>query len=232
MTHIARFRPGHTLAALAAGLALAIAGLACDGEESDRTAMVMQPAEPVRPATQPAQKLDPQDEVGNVPVYISIDGEPYAFPPAKLWLKRNGNRVRARLLSDDPPEALDSDWSGDSFYFEMDMELPASEQIASGDAGEPQLAGQVTAEDLEAAEWIFRNESSDRTPTKSGIFLGGASHLQPISVNVLFDHVDENTVMVTLEGIFADFDPARPDEMTARRQVRVQAALPAAAISR
>lgn len=231
MTHVTRSRPGHTLAALVAGLALAIAGIACDGEESDRTAMVMQSAEPVRPATQP-QAPESKEEQADAPVHISIDGVPYAFPPAKLWLKRTGNRVRARLLSDDPPEALDSDWSGDSFYFEMDMDLPATEQVASHNAGVPQLAGQVTAEDLEAAEWIFRNETSDRTPTKSGIFLAGATHLQPISVTVLFDHVDENTVMVTLEGIFADFDLARPGEMTARRQVRVQAVLPAAALSR
>lgn len=224
------FRPGRTLATFAAGLMIAIAGIGCDGEQSDRSAMVMQPAQPARPAAQPMQEPQPQDELADVPVYISIDGEPYEFPPAKLWLKRTGNRVRARLLSDDPPEALDRNWSGDSFYFEMDMELSAGEQIASHNTDDPRVAGQVTAADLEAAEWIFRSESSDRTPT-NGIFLGSASHLQPISVNVLFDHVDENTVMVTLEGLFADFDPARPSEMTARRQVRVQAALPAAAIA-
>lgn len=213
---------GRSLAALTACFVAAIVGVACDDKESDRTAMVMQPTQPARPATQPVQ---------DAPVHISIDGEPYEFPPAKLWLKRTGNHVRARLLSDDPPEALNRDWSGDSFYFELDMELPATEQIASHNSNDDQVAGELTTEDLEAAEWIFRSESSERTPTKSGIFLGGASHLQPISVSVLFDHVDQNTVMVTLEGIFADFDLTRPSEMTARRQVRVQAVLPAAAIS-
>jgi hypothetical protein len=209
----------------AVAMAAVLTSVGCDGEGPEPSAMVMQPGEP---ATRPAETAPPE-EVADIPVYISIDGEPYEFPPAKLYLKRTGNRVRARLLSDDPPEALARDWSGDSFFFEMDLELPGQEQIATID--EAAVSGSVPTKDLEAAEWVFHSETSERTPTKSGIFLGGHSHLQPLSVSVLFDQVDEKTVMVTLEGVFADFDLARPTEMTARRQVRVQAALPADAIS-
>ena len=119
------FRPQNvmSLAALAAAL-MVFSG--CDGERTDESAMVMQPTPSSQPATRPT--TTPADEAAEdgtpVPVYISIDGDPYEFPPARLWLKRTGNRVRARLLSDDPPEALERDWSGDSFFFEMDMELP------------------------------------------------------------------------------------------------------------
>lgn len=217
-----------SLALWAIAMALLLTTTACDGEKSNGTAMVMQPASPATRPVDDGEDALPAEEISAVPVYISIDGVPHEFPPAKLYLKRTTAGVRARLLSDDPPEALERDWRGDSFFFEMDLELPG-QQLASVDDGE--LSGNVTAKDLEAAEWTFRSETSDRSPTRSGIFLGGRSHLQPISVSVLFDEVDETTVMVTLEGLFADFDLARPTEMTARRQVRVQAALPADAIS-
>ena len=209
-------------------------GSGCDGERSDPSAMVMQPAEPappVEPAPQPAtSETDSSEDEGTpVPVYISIDGEPYKFPPARLWLKRTGNHVRARLLSDDPPEALEQGWSGDSFFFEMDMELPPTDVTAA--PGGTEVGGDVTAAELASAEWIFRNEGTGRADTRSGIFLGGKSHLQPISVSVLFDPLpDGQTVMVTLIGLFADFDQTRPEEQTPSRQVRVQAALPASAI--
>jgi hypothetical protein len=218
----------------ALGLAIILAAGGCDGERSDPSAMIMQPtAQGPAPATRPATQPDGElaEDGTPVPVYISIDGEPYEFPPARLWLKRTGDRVRARLLSDDPPEALERDWNGDSFFFEMDMELPPSDGLA----GEPvaDVGGEVSARDLASAEWIFRNESTERADTRSGIFLGGQSHLQPISVSVLFDPLpDGKTVMVTLVGVFADFDQARPEDKTARRQVRVQAALPADAINR
>jgi hypothetical protein len=218
-------------ALLAGAISLALLVAGCDGERSDTSAMVMQPTPAeqgttTRPTTAPAEEM--AEDGTPVPVYISIDGEPYEFPPARLWLKRTGSHVRARLLSDDPPEALERDWKGDSFFFEMDMELP----LVDGEA-EAEIDGEVTAEELASAEWIFRNESSERVDTRSGIFLGGHTHLQPISVSVLFDPLpDGRTVMVTLVGVFADFDQSRPEEKTARRQVRVQAALPADAINR
>jgi len=186
------------------------------------------------PATRPARDgetlTEPEEDLPPAPVYISIDGVPYEFPPAKLWLKRSGSRVRAQLFSDDPPEALDRDWSGDSFYFEMDMELPREMQ---GDAAGPGgVDGEITAEELASAEWIFQSPGSQRADTRSGIFLGAAAHLQPITVSVLFDPLDEETVMVTLEGLFAEFDQSRPHDTVPKRQVRVQAALSADAIRR
>ena len=39
------------------------------------------------------------------------------------------------------------------------------------------------------------------------------------------------SVMVTLEGVFADFDPSQPSEPLPRRTVRVLATLPADAIN-
>ena len=237
MNQLEKTRCLSCLSLWALAMAALLLGPGCDGEGSEPSAMVMQPGQtPSRPAVDDvAPPEQPSDEVA-APVYVTIDGVPYTFPPAKLYLKRQGNRVRARLLSDDPPEAVAEDWHGDSFFFEMDLDLAGDGQLASLDDAATASA-QVSPGELESAEWMFSRETSERSPTKSGIFLGsqshlgGESHLQPISVSVMFDQVDEETVMVTLEGIFADFDPARPNEALPRRTVRVLAALPASAIN-
>ena len=237
MKPLVKKRYSTRLSLCAMATAALVLGGGCDGEGSEPSAMVMQPGQSTtRPAVDQAEPPQQSDgESDAAPVYVTIDGVPYTFPPAKLYLKRQGSRVKARLLSDDPPAAVAQDWSGDSFYFEMDLELAGDGQLASlDDASAP---SKVSPRELEAAEWIFHREASERSPTKSGIFLGrqshlgGESHLQPISVSVMFDQVDEKTVMVTLEGVFADFDAAQPSERLPRRTVRVLAALPADAIS-
>jgi hypothetical protein len=232
--HLANTRRLTCLSLCAVAMAALLFG--CDGEGSEPSAMVMQPGQPQARAevSETPHEEPPADEEA-APVYVTVDGVPYTFPPAKLYLKRQGVRVRARLLSDDPPEAVAEDWSGDSFFFEMDLELAGEGQLASLDEGV--APARVSPKELESAEWIFHRESSERSPTKSGIFLGrqshlgGESHLQPISVSIMFDQVDEKTVMVTLEGVFADFDPSQPSEPLPRRTVRVLATLPADAIN-
>ena len=217
------------LSVLVCAVSLVVCG--CDSDEPDDTAMVMQgQPQPVgvttRPTDPPAEgaATRPAEEEA-APVYINIDGVPHEFPSARLYLKRSGDRVRAILLSDDPPEALQRDYAGDSFYFEMDMELPTAET-------RPADPGHVTAEDLAAAEWIFRNDATERADSPSGVFLGGKSHLQPLRVSVWFAPLDEKTVIVTLEGWFADYDKTAPRQAPARREVQVQAVIPADAIRR
>jgi hypothetical protein len=151
--------------------------------------------------------------------YISIDGEPHEFPPAKLWLTQRDGRIKANLFSDDPPEALQANWDGQGFWFEMELELPAdSDKIPSGP---------VSPELLSGAEWVFRSTSSELSDTPSGIFLGAKTQLQPLDVAVSFDPLDERYVIVTLYGTFGQFDRNGLRGDASEKRVIVQAVLSA-----
>lgn len=105
--------------------------------------------------------------------YIMIDHRVYAFPAARLRIRRprqDGETVRAILFSNDPREAIQDDYHGNSFYLEMDLDTPDASQLASN-------------------PWIYRSPSSDRveSPT-TGIFLDGTrQQIQPLDVRVDFD---------------------------------------------
>ena len=242
LRHVVRVTRFAASVALCAALLAPIAGGCRD--EDDPEAMVMQgQPQPNGPATRPSTRpsTQPADlaatrpaEDAPAPVFISIDGVPFEFPPAKLYLKRNGERVRALLLSDDPPEAVQRGYKGDSFYFEMDMEIPPAPAGADGQpppAGPVDPAG-VSPEDLASAEWVFNTRATAPSDSPSGVFLGGKSHLQPVRVSVWFEPLDERTVIVTLDGTFAEYDKGQPRETAAKREVRVQAVIPADAIRR
>ena len=202
--------------------------------------MVLQPAGEGSPSTLPATRPtgDPATRPGDEaeparPVaYMIIENgqgelEPVEFPPAKLFLKRAADgRVRAHLYSDDPPEAMKPGWRGDSFYFEMELEIPADSRRPIG-AGKGSV---VAADELAAAEWLFRSETSERSDAPSGIFLGGDKQLQPIDVAVAFQPLDDELVMVTLVGTFAEFNRNAPRDKMPVRKAQVQAVIEAAAI--
>lgn len=167
--------------------------------------MVMQPG-PAAPAPGEVQDqprdLDPpapraaEEQYSPAPVNITIDDVPHEFAPAKLWLREANGRVRARLFSDDPPEAVGRDWAGDRFFFEMDLEFPA----------DMPMSGTVSAQDLAAAEWVFRADTSEGTDTPNGIFLGSQKQYQPVEVAVMFQPLTDELVVVTMMGDFAEFD--------------------------
>ena len=144
-----------------------------------------------QPATEPAST---QPRV----VTMLIDGRKVQFPPARLVLKTKGG-VHALVFSDDPPDAIRDDYGGNSFYFDMPLDIDAPDQLAT-------------------TKWIFKAPTSERSDTVSGIYLDGRKkHLQPFDVVAEFDQEPGRPVKVFLSGQFlwfgADDDPASPGQL-------------------
>ncbi len=121
------------------------------------------------------------------PSFIWIDQHPYEFPPARLMLKNEDEKVVALLFSDDPPNAIDDNYTGNSFYLEMPLET----------AEEGKLTG---------ASWVYKAPNSERVDTVSGVFLEGRrKHLQPFDVRVEFESA-ASPVKVLIGGTFLLFE--------------------------
>jgi hypothetical protein len=143
------------------------------------------------PATEPAS-TQPRGAA------MLIDGRLVQFPPAKLVLKMKGG-MHALLFSDDPPDAIRDDYAGNSFYFDMPLEIAALDQLGM-------------------TKWILKAPTSERSDTVSGIYLDGRKkHLQPFDVVVEFDHEPGRPVKLYLSGQFllfgADDNPTSPGQL-------------------
>ena len=139
-----------------------------------------------------------------------IDGRRTEFPPAELRVRQRGDDLALLLYSNDPKNAIDDRYTGNSFYFDM-------------------LIESTDASDLPTARWTFKATNSERLDTVSGIFLQGRKfHLQPSDVQIEFDQpADGNDSHVTamVSGMFLMFDPA--DETLPPRLIAVKVQLPA-----
>jgi hypothetical protein len=199
-----RYRLGFTIL-----VCLTILG-GCERGESQQTA-----APPVRPATRAAPTTAPSTHpmtatattmpAAAVPSIITIDYQRVDFPPAKLMLeKKDGEQLTAVLHSDDPPQAIEENYAGNSFYLEMPLEI--------GDASE-----------LGTASWKFVAPTSDRVDSPTGIFVDGMrQQLQPLRVQVEFDGAPPD-VTVYVAGQFMLFDGKDPNALG--REVMVSARL-------
>src|SRR5438552_3235994 len=108
------------------------------------------PANP--PSTAPAERA---------PSVVLIDQKPYTFPPAILQIRNRDGQLSAVLMSDDPRDAIDDNYHGNSFYLEMPLEI-------------------TELKDLPTYVYRFVSPSSDRTDSPNGIFLdGNRLQLQP-----------------------------------------------------
>src|SRR2546429_3985063 len=103
----------------------------------------MVPANP--PATAPSERA---------PSVVLIDQKPYTFPPAILQVRNRDGQLSAVLMSDDPKDAIDDNYRGNSFYLEMPLEI-------------------TELKDLPTYVYRFVSPSSDRTDSPNGIFLDG-----------------------------------------------------------
>jgi len=130
------------------------------------------------PSTAPAQAL---------PVTFNIDGQSFAFPPARLVLSEKDGKVRARLFSIDPPAALRESYQGNSFDFDLLLDIE-------------------TLDELFGTRYDIARSVADRDDVVTGLFIaGGKQVLQPVQVAVLFDTFDGNDV-VLISGQFQLFD--------------------------
>jgi len=121
-------------------------------------------------------------------------GTPRQFPPARLRLRGGGDEpVTALLFSDDPKGAIDKNWAGDRYYFEM--KLPAADLMR-----------------LDGIQWAYQIPSAqaDREESPNGIYLqGDRYHLEPANVLVRFEGRAPN-MTVWMGGIFLQYDSQDP----------------------
>lgn len=136
--------------------------------------------------------------------YMTINNRAVAFPLAKLRIERKGSRVTALLFSDDPKNAIDANYDGNSFYLEMVLDAD-------------------DVEDLSSAVWIYRSTTSERDDSPYGIFLHGHKEkLQPMDVRAIFEGGAKPT-SVRLAGRFRSYtdSDAPPDIVAVDAQLPV-----------
>jgi hypothetical protein len=181
-------------------LGLWIAASGCDRSSTTST---------TSPATQQVAATTPTTTATTEPAlaYIWVDDRMYQFPPAKVIVKNKDDQAMALLFSDDPPEAINDNYTGNSFYLELtDLESPEPGKLAG-------------------ASWGYKAPNSERAESVSGIFLQGRhSHLQPFDVRIQFEG-GESRSTVRMAGTFLQFDD---DELKAPgKLVNVRAVLSA-----
>lgn len=133
---------------------------------------------PANPSTAPAERA---------PSVILVDQKPYTFPSAILQIRNRDGQLSAVLMSDDPKDAIDDNYHGNSFYLEMPLELTDLKELPT---------------------YIYRYASptSDRTDSPNGIFLdGNRLQLQPQQIQVKFEG-DESNMTLMLSGQFLQFE--------------------------
>src|SRR5258708_4585817 len=81
------------------------AHLGCE-KTTARTAIVL------NPTTQRAKRLS----------HMLIKGSWVEFPEAKLILHKEGDKLNAFLVSNDPPEVINPTYQGNRYYFEMALD--------------------------------------------------------------------------------------------------------------
>jgi len=97
-------------------------------------------------ATRTAEKRVSRMTINNVLV---------EFPEAKLLVRKEGDKLSACLVSNDPPEVLSPNYQGNRYYFEMTLD--AVDDIKN----------------LADAEFRYKAPTAESQDTPNGIFLDG-----------------------------------------------------------
>lgn len=179
---------------------LAICVVGCDkGSSPPATAPVVEPAEhpttTSQPSTRPARPL----------AAMMIDQQQMNFPAAVLRLRPQDDQLHPTLSSDDPKEALDRDYKGNSFYFEL-----------------PGTFSELA--DITQKPFNFVSESKEREDSPTGIFLQGNHYqLQPVNVKLEL-RGDAEHMEAWIAGTFLMFD--LQDDAVPEKLVAVAGRLP------
>lgn len=171
----------HSTLAVLASLAILFAA-ACDRTtaSSDST---QNPSDP--PATSPSA-TDGSPATAS-PVELLIDGKRVTFPPARVVLQKRQGRIAAIVYSDDPRDAIKPEYTGNSFYLLMHLDI--SDEL-----------------DLDGAVWAYKSSTSSFEESPYGIFLdGNRKQLQPSDVAVQFVGPPDR-LEIELRGTFMLFD--------------------------
>jgi hypothetical protein len=169
------------LMVLAAGLATVLFAV------SNRQGSTEQPALPFAPVP-PSPTTRPEM------VTLQVDQEPVEFPAAVLRLSVSGDHLNARLSSDDPPDAIQDNYHGNSFDLIMALNVANADQI-------------------DKAVWAYTSDGVPQRESGYGIFLDGQRRrLHPQDVVISFAR-DGDDVVVDMKGVFFEYespDTGRP----------------------
>jgi hypothetical protein len=191
---------------------IAVVGLViasgCD-KPAARVALAPVPSPATAPSTQmtviPSPATAPAVEAADTTpasCMMMIDQRPVEFPPAMLRIQQVHGQVVALLYSNDPKEALNDNYQGNGFYFQLQFDVPS-----------PQF---------NQAIWIHRAQTSQRVDTPYGIFLyGHRRQLQPLDVRIRLLPSATGDVKVEMSGTFLSVDPQ--DELATTQVVPVAA---------
>lgn len=139
------------------------------------------------------------------PSVMQIDQQSHEFPPARLMVEPRSSGVNAILYSDDPPEAIRRDYTGNSFYLQMELDIPEAGAIGR-------------------AVWDYRARTAQPTDSPMGIFLEGRKYqLQPLAAQARFERLEDQT-MIWLNGTFVMFNP--DEDRSVFRTVPISAVMP------
>ena len=101
---------------------------------------------------------------------MMINGVLVNFPEAKLLVRKEGDKLNAFLVSNDPPEVINPTYQGNRYYF--GMALDAVDDVKN----------------LADAEFRYKAPTAESQETPNGIFLdGNRQHLEPYDIQVTFD---------------------------------------------
>lgn len=118
------------------------------------------------------------------PTVLSIDGKDLFFPPAILRVSPADGHLHARLFTDDPPQAIETNYRGNSFDLMMTLNVP--------DAGQ-----------LSQAVWQFTgSEQPQQRESSRGIFLDGQRQRLHAQAVVVKFNPDGTDVDVLVDGWF------------------------------
>ena len=193
------------------GLVLLASVLGCDKPKA-QTIVANAPAPTTAPAPSasiavtPPPTTEPIEAADTTPpsCIMAIEHQPVEFPQAMLRFHRDGGHLVALLYSDDPKDALNNNYRGNGFYFQLKL-----------DDG--------TSPNFDTATWIYHSQNSDRIDTPYGIFLDGhRRQLQPQDVRIrLLPSATDNAMLVEIAGTFLSVDPQ--DSLASTQVVDVSA---------
>jgi hypothetical protein len=128
-------------------------------------------------ASQPAKKLS----------HMLVKGSWIEFPEAKLILHKEGDKLNAFLVSNDPPEVINPTYQGNRYYFEMALDTVDD------------------VKNIAQAEFRYKAASAEPQDTPNGVFLDGdRQHFQPYDIQVVFDQEGDHLI-ADIRGQFLYF---------------------------
>jgi hypothetical protein len=147
-------------------------------------AQTVEPTPTTLPSTQPTDEKPATQPSLATSTTMLIDRQRVDFPAARLRVGSSDGRVIAVLHSDDPRDAINDRYAGNSFYFQMELDVPE-------------------VRDFSDTDWKHQASTDEEVESPYGIFVDGhRTHLQPRDVRIKFESTGPDLTMITISGEF------------------------------